>query len=176
MNDDADLVRRLQRGDDAAWSYFYDSLAGDIRGYVARLGAKSPDDVLGETMVQIVRDVGRFAGSSEDLRRWSFTIARNRTLDDGRRRARRVVETTLDPGDDVDGGEVGVDAVGPLEDGDLANLLAGLTPSQREAVWLRHVVGLSVDETATVMDKAPDAVAALTLRALRRLRRSQKKS
>jgi RNA polymerase sigma-70 factor (ECF subfamily) len=49
-------------------------------------------------------------------------------------------------------------------------MLVGLTLDQRDAVWLRHVVGLSVEETAAVMDRAADAVAALTHRALRRLR------
>jgi len=35
-------------------------LAGDLRSNIARLGALSPDDVLGETMVHLVRDIKKF--------------------------------------------------------------------------------------------------------------------
>lgn len=160
-----DLLARLRRGDDSAWSAFYDSLAGDIRAYVARIGAASPDDVLGETMVQVVRSLSTFEGTAEELRPWAFRIARNRVIDAGRRLSRRPRETALSD-------EVSPSVDGPEEQltGDLPAMLAALTVDQRDAVWLRHVVGLSVDETALVMGRAPEAVAALTHRALRRLR------
>ena len=160
-----DLLARLRRGDESAWSALYDSLAGDIRAYVARIGAASPDDVLGETMVQVVRSLSSFDGTTAELRPWVFRIARNRVIDAGRRQSRRPRETPLS---DEDASSV----EGPEEQltGDLSEMLAGLTPDQRDAVWLRHVVGLSTDDTAAVMGKAPEAVAALTHRALRRLR------
>lgn len=160
-----DIVLRLQRSDDAAWAQFYDALAGDIRAYVARIGAPSPDDVLGETMVQVVRSIAGFHGTAAELRPWTFRIARNRVIDDGRRRARRPTHAELNEAHEptVDGPEAALS-------GDLSAMLAALTTDQRDAVWLRHVVGLSVEETAAVMERAPDAVAALTHRALRRLR------
>lgn len=160
-----ELVVALKKGDDRAWATFYDSLAGEIRSYVVRIGAASADDVLGETMLQVVRDIGKFRGAAADLRPWTFRIARNRVIDAGRRRSRRPVETRLTSDADTETGDT--DAA---IDGDLPTILDHLTPDQRDAVWLRHVVGLSVDETARVMDKAPDAVAALCHRALRRLR------
>jgi RNA polymerase sigma-70 factor (ECF subfamily) len=159
------LLSPSKKGDDRAWATFYDSLAGEIRSYVVRIGAASADDVLGETMLQVVRDIGKFRGSTADLRPWTFRIARNRVIDAGRRRSRRPVETRLTSEADTE--TEGTDAT---IDGDLPTMLDHLTPDQRDAVWLRHVVGLSVDETARVMDKAPDAVAALCHRALRRLR------
>lgn len=160
-----DLVARLRRGDDEAWSRFYDSIAPDVRAYVARIGSTTPDDVLGETMLQAVRDMARFRGTANDLRAWTFRIARNRVIDAARRRARRPRETQLTGDTDV-----AVDQHEQLLGGDLPALLEQLTDDQRDAIWLRHVVGLSVEETASVMDRAPDAVAALTHRALRRLR------
>jgi RNA polymerase sigma factor (sigma-70 family) len=160
-----DLLERLRKGDDDAWARFYDAVAGDVRTYVARIGAVSPDDTLGETMVQVVRSLSGFRGTSADLRPWVFRIARNRVIDDGRRRSRRPTLTALS-----DANEPTVDGPEHALSGDLSAMLVGLTPDQRDAVWLRHVVGLSVEETATVMDRAADAVAALTHRALRRLR------
>lgn len=161
---DETLVR-LRRGDNDAWSEFYDALAGDIRAYVARIGATSPDDTLGETMVQIVRSLHQFRGSAAELRPWAFRIARNRVIDAGRRRSRRVAEVELSEANDP-----AVDGPDDTPRGDFADILSGLTTDQRDAVWLRHVVGLSVEETARVMSRAPEAVAALTHRALRRLR------
>jgi RNA polymerase sigma-70 factor (ECF subfamily) len=160
-----ELLTNLRSGDDATWVRFYDSIAGDIRAYVARIGADSPDDVVGETMVQVVRSLPRFEGTAADLRPWTFRIARNRVIDAGRRRARRPALSALDPNN-----EPTVDGPDEVLGGDLSAMLEGLTPDQRDAVWLRYVLELSVEETAAVMDRAPDAVAALTHRALRRLR------
>lgn len=161
------FVARLRAGDDAAWETFYDSIAGDLRGYLVRLGAPDPDDVLGETMVQVVRDIGRFAGTGDELRPWTFRIARNRLIDSARRRKRRPVETMLD-GDEPSTGTLDPDPASS----DLSEILDALTPDQREAVWLRYVVDLPVTEVAAIMGKAPDAVAALTHRAMARLRRT----
>lgn len=161
------FVARLRNGDDTAWESFYDSIAGDLRGYLVRLGARDPDDLLGETMVQVVRDVAAFSGTGDQLRPWAFRIARNRMIDATRRRQRRPVETTLDS-DEVLSQTPDPDTVSE----DLGVLLASLTPDQREAVWLRYVVDLPVSEVASIMGKAPDAVAALTHRAMTRLRKS----
>lgn len=160
-----DLLEHLRNGDDDAWARFYDAVAGDVRTYVSRIGAVSPDDTLGETMVQVVRSLPGFRGTSTDLRPWVFRIARNRVIDDGRRRSRRPILTALS-----DANEPTDDGPEHALSGDLSAMLVGLTTDQRDALWLRHVVGLSVEETAAVMDRTPDAVAALTHRALRRLR------
>ncbi len=160
-----DFLRHLRSGDNDAWARFYDEIAGDIRAYVARIGASSPDDALGETMVQVVRSLASFSGGAADLRPWTFRIARNRVIDEGRRRARRPALAELS-----ESHEPVADDPETLWQGELPEMLNNLTVDQRDAVWLRYVVGLSLDEAASVMDKAPDAVAALTHRALRRLR------
>lgn len=160
-----ELLHRLRSGDDAAWTQFYDEIAGDVRAYVARIGAPSPDDALGETMVQVVRSIHSFRGAAADLRPWTFRIARNRVIDEGRRRSRRPSLTELSKTNEPTSHDPE-----PVLQGQLPEMLNNLTIDQRDAVWLRHVVGLSVDETAQVMNRAPDAVAALTHRALRRLR------
>lgn len=167
MSRDADraLVRRLRDNDDTAWADLYDSLAGDLRAYVARLGSRNPDDTLGEVMVQLVRSIRSFAGSDEELRPWMFGIARHRVLDESRRRSRRPVESPL-PDDDP---------VAPLssepDPADLAGYLDLLTEDQREVVWLRYGLDFSLEEAAAIMGRDPQAVAALSYRALQRLRR-----
>ena len=91
----------------------------------------------------------------------------NRVVDDARRRRVRPVE--VDPADSDP-----VDTSAPFEMPDLqtlSTLLEALTPDQKEVLWLRFGADLSVEETARTVGKNPDAVAALTMRALRRLRK-----
>ena len=163
--DDPATLALLRSNDQAAWADFYDTVAPDLRAFIRRIGGKDPDDLLGETMVQVVRDIGRFSGSASELRAWVYGIARNRVIDEARRRKVRPVE--VEPGDSDPA------AAGEFEMPDLATLsglLDSLTTEQKEVVWLRFGADLSVEETAKVVGKNPDAVAALTLRALKRLR------
>ena len=164
---DATLLSRLQSRDSAAWTEFYDLHAADLRAFIRRIGGRDADDLLGETMVQVVRDIRRFRGTPSELRAWTFGIARNRVIDESRRRKVRPQEVEASDHD----------AVTPAQDFDmpdremLSALLDSLTPDQKEVVWLRFGADLSVDETARAVGKNPDAVAALTMRALRRLRK-----
>lgn len=166
----ADFLRLLRSGDNSAWEIFYDLLAPELRAYIARLGARDPDDVLGETMAQIVRDINKFSGAATEIRAWSFRIAHNRVIDASRRRKSRPSEVAID--DSLDS----VPSQTPLADlpdtESVSRLLHGLTADQRSVVWLRYVADLSLEETAEVVGKAPEAVAALTYRALTSLRRS----
>mgnify|MGYP003351330811 FL=1 len=166
-SEDTDVLRLLRARDQAAWADFYDRHAADVRAYIRRIGGREPDDLLGETMVQVVRDIARFTGEPSELRAWVFGIARNRVVDDARRRRVRPVE--VDPADSDP-----VDTSTPFEMPDLqtlSTLLEALTPDQKEVLWLRFGADLSVEETARTVGKNPDAVAALTMRALRRLRK-----
>jgi RNA polymerase sigma-70 factor (ECF subfamily) len=165
-----DFLDQLRRGDNAAWEIFYDQLAPELRAYIARLGARDPDDLLGETMMQIVRDINKFSGAAAEVRAWSFQIAHNRVIDASRRRKSRPSEVPID--ETLDSLPTPVQLAELPDIGTLSNLLQGLTPDQRSVVWLRYVTELTLDETAAVVGKNPEAVAALTYRALARLRRS----
>lgn len=164
------FISQLRTGDNAAWEQVYDLLAGDVRAYVSRLGSREPDDIVGETMVQLVRDISRFTGTSHELRPWAFRIAHNRVIDAARRRGARPTEVQVDPSSES------LVTPAPLTESPdldrLSELLDGLTIDQREVVWLRFGADMSLDDTATILGKSPDAVAALTHRALRTLRAS----
>ena len=93
-SEDTDVLRLLRARDQAAWADFYDRHAADVRAYIRRMGGREPDDLLGETMVQVVRDIARFTGEPSELRAWLFGIARNRVIDDARRRRRSEEHTS----------------------------------------------------------------------------------
>ena len=68
----------------------YRQRAPAVLGYLRGQRVPEPDDLLGEVFLQVARSLPRFRGDEgEDLRRWVFTIARNRVIDDARRRSRR---------------------------------------------------------------------------------------
>ena len=162
------FVTRLRSGDDRAWEELYDALAPDLRGYISRLGARDPDDVLGETMVNIVRDIQRFQGSEAELRPWAFRIAHNRVVDGARRKRSRPVEVASDTNHDS------ARFAGPLvetpDTAEISRLLDLLTDDQKTVVWLRFVADFSLADTATITSRSTEAVSALTLRGLRTLR------
>ena len=54
---------------------------------------------------------------------------------------------------------------------ELSDLLVRFSDDQREALWLRYGLDLPLAEAARIMDREPAAVAALTARAMNRLRR-----
>lgn len=163
-----DLLSQLRANSRTAWAHLYDSIAGELRAYISRLGARSPDDVLGDTMMNVVRDLPRFTGSAEELRPWIFRIAHNRVIDAARRKGSRPVEVSADFESES------FEAYAPLSStpnlAELSDILNTLTVDQRAAVWLRYVTNLSLEDTASVMGKTNEAVAALTHRALRQLR------
>lgn len=157
----------LRAGDNQAWADLYDSLAGDLRAFILRLGARDADDVLGEVMVQLVRDISKYHGDSQGLRPWTYQIARHRVIDAGRKKSRRPVETSIP--EDFSATVTATSS----ESVDLTNLAAvfsQLTIEQREVLWLRYVADMSVAETASVIQKTPEAVTAMSHRALTRLR------
>ena len=66
----------LQTGDNKAWEIVYDLLAADLLAFIRRVGGRDAEDILGETMLQMVRDIKKYSGDAAGLRPWAFRIAR----------------------------------------------------------------------------------------------------
>lgn len=143
----------------------YRRLAPAVLGYFRSRRVPDPEDLLGEVFLQVARDVRKFQGDEGDLRRWVFTIAHNRMIDDVRRRARRPALADR---------EVPDQPAPPPEasDEELMAALATLTDEQREVVTLRFVADLSIEDVARMTRRTPGAVKALQHRALANLRRA----
>lgn len=140
-------------------------MAAPVQAYLRGQGAPDPEDLLGEVFLQVARSIGGFVGGERDLRRWVFAIARNRFVDDQRRRARRPQV----------GGDVVPDrAVEPPGGGDddLRAALATLTDDQREVIGLRFVADLSLEEVAELTGRPLGAVKSMQHRALAALARA----
>ena len=143
----------------------YRELAPAVLGYLRAQRARDPEDLLGEVFLQVTRDLPRFRGDRDDLRRWVFTVARHRLVDDARRRARRLQVLDRELPD--------TPARAPAEpiDPELIAALALLTDDQREVIVLRFIADLPLEVVAGITKRRVGAVKALQHRALATLGR-----
>lgn len=146
----------------------YVALAQRVVGYLRARGVPDPEDVAGEVFLQVARDLRRFRNAQDEIavRRWVFTIARNRAIDAGRRARRRPRSS---------GAEVPDLPAAPVAeplDPVLVGALLQLTEDQREVVALRFVADLPLDEVARLTRRSVNATKALQHRALENLRQS----
>lgn len=163
-------IDQLCAGDSSAWAHLYDWLARDLRSFIRRIGGNDPDDLLSETMLNLVRDISTFTGHVSDIRPWAFRIARNRVIDAARKQHVRPQEVPLQQFDEPI--VIDVTPSGELDLGSLGLAFGQLTAEQREVLWLRYALDVSLDDTASILESTPEAVASMAYRALSRLRKS----
>jgi len=160
-------------GADWAWVRIYRDLAPAVLGYLRGRGAGDPEDLTGETFLQVVRDLPRFAGDERAFRSWVFVIAHHRLLDERRRRARRPVELTPDPPNPAGwSGDAEAEALDAVAAERVRRIIEQLGPDQRDVLLLRVLGDLTVVEVARIVGKSPGAVKALQRRALDAVRRA----
>ena len=168
----AAVLRAARTGDEWAWNALYAEFAPALLGYLRARRADHPEDVLGEVMLQIVRDLPSFDGGKGEFRAWTFTIAHHRLLDERRRGARRPAEPMPAPELERLGplGDVEEDALRALSAERVGRLLAKLSPDQQNVILLRLLGDLTFEQVAEVIGKTPGAVKALQRRALEGIR------
>ena len=171
------VLAAAQEGAEWAWQRLYGEYAPPLLGYLRARGAADPEDLLGEVFLEVAQRVASFQGGESGFRSWVFTIAHSRLVDDRRRRSRRS-EVPLEESVDrpAPEGQPEEAAMADAEAARVAELLAGLTPDQREVVLLRVFGGLSLEEVASVLGKPLTAVKSLQHRAFGALRRKARKA
>jgi RNA polymerase sigma-70 factor, ECF subfamily len=169
----AAVLRAARRGEDWAWRALYAELAPGLLAYLRARRADQPEDLLGEVMLQIVRDLPSFDGGKPEFRAWAFTISHHRLLDERRRSARRPVEPLPAPELERLGplGDTEEDAQRALSAERVGRLLAQLSPDQQNVILLRVLGELSIEQVAEVIGKTPGAVKALQHRGFEAIRR-----
>ena len=143
----------------------YDQLAPAVRGYFRGRGGGDPDDLTGDVFVNVTRGIGGFRGDAAALRRWVFTIAHNRLVDELRRAGHDPHVWTGDPPESASAEA----AVAGVADEELLAALAQLGDDQREVVVLRFVADLPLKDVARIVGKGSGAVKMLQARGLARL-------
>ncbi len=186
MEEDAELVRRLQAGDEEAFvsivERFHPAMVALAMNFVPSRAVA--EEVVQETWLGLVRGIDRFQGRSS-LKTWLFRILVNRARTAGQRERRASPEpgrwpavhpsrfgadgTWSDPpaawADDVDDRLAAHQVVERLP-----SMLAQLPASQRQVVVLRDVEGLSSGEVCEILDISDANERVLLHRARSRLR------
>jgi RNA polymerase sigma-70 factor (ECF subfamily) len=169
----------------------YDVLAKQVESRLPpRLQAtQAVEDILQVTFCQAFRDISRFEPrGNSGFGNWLSAIAENRLLDaikqhDAAKRGgegRQVQEPARDDSrvlpllDWIVSQEKSPSSVIARNEAlqALHIALAGLATDQREAIRLRHLEGKSLEETAAVMGRTPDAVRGLVHRGKQQLQQS----
>ncbi|KAB2362686.1 MULTISPECIES: sigma-70 family RNA polymerase sigma factor [Actinomadura] len=168
------LVLRAREGDAEAFGSLYDHYVELVYRYVYyRVGVHSlTEDLTSETFLRALRRIRDFRWQGKDFGAWLVTIARNLVADHFKSGRYRLEVCTADPVEPERAQEGPERAV--LDAMTHRTLLAAvrrLGSEQQECVVLRFMHGLSVAETALIMDKKSGAIKALQYRAVRSLAR-----
>ena len=167
------LLQRARKGSGRALREIYDSLNGEVAGYLRVRGATDVGVATNEVFHRAFSRLDRFKGTESGFRSWVFKIAHNLLIDEHRKRIRRpnVASDISAERHDATGGDVEAEAMKRLNTEDVAALLEQLTPSQRDVMHLRLIAGLTLAETADVLGRPLGAVKSLQHRAVDALRR-----
>ncbi len=162
---------RLRKLDPAAIGAAHKRYYGELYRYATyRLG--DPDlaeDLASEAFLRLLDSLQRQKGPLQNLRAWLFGTLSNMIHDHYRRSYRHpagnLAEDILDPAPGPAGQTEKRDQLRAV-----AQAMRSLTAEQQHVLSLRFGSQLSIEETARLMGKKPNAVKALQFRALRALR------
>jgi RNA polymerase sigma-70 factor (ECF subfamily) len=147
MPDDAELLRRIARGDRAAFDALVARHARYLHGVAHALVGNSADaeDLVQETLIAVLN--GKFRGESS-VRTWMVRILVNRAGMLKRSRRRKGPHVAMDdaPPMQTASGVAGMDA--KL---DLSAMLAALSPEHRAVIVLRELEQMSYEEMADAL-------------------------
>jgi RNA polymerase sigma-70 factor, ECF subfamily len=166
------LVKAAQDGDMVAFGELFDRYYDVVFRYVLfRTSDRTlAEDLTQETFVRALRRISSVSYQGRDIGAWFVTIARNLIFDHVKSSRYRLEQTTsemIELSPSTGGPEQEV-LSGATND-ELLRCVRKLNPDQQECIQLRFLQGLSVAETAEIMDRNEGAVKALQHRAVRRL-------
>ena len=165
------VLMAAQRGSETAFSRLWRDSNPALLRYLRVIAPEFAEDVAADTWLHVVRGFAAFRGDEQAWRAWLFTTARRRTIDEGRRRARRPVRPLeeLLPGQlpaSPDTADLAVEQMGTRS---AMALVARLPPHQAEVIMLRVVAGLDTETVAQLIRRTPGAVRVAAHRGLRRM-------
>jgi RNA polymerase sigma factor (sigma-70 family) len=173
LGDFGATLSAARAGAEWAWRELYRGTAGPVERFLRARGVRDPDDVLGDTFLNVVRGIDRFDGDEIEFRAWVFAIARNTAIDRARWLDRRPSIPSAH--DDLASlgpvGDAEADAMDGIALEHVRRVLDRLTPDQRDVLLLRIVGGLTIEQIASVVGRSGSAVKMLQARGVAAIRR-----
>ena len=171
MQDDAELLRQIGRGEQSALTALMDRHGSYLYGVARALAsnAADADDLIQETLLGVLKS--KFRGESS-VRTWLVRILINQAAMLRRSRARRGGDAKEVPAE-----EANIESKAPpVELGvaaklDLTAMLEALSPEHRAVIVLRELEGMSYEEMSRALDVPRGTVESRLHRAREELRR-----
>jgi RNA polymerase sigma-70 factor, ECF subfamily len=167
------LVERAQRGDRAALEDLYLIHFDRIYSYLhMSVGSRhDAEDLTTQTFVKMLESIGRFRWRSVPFSAWLFRIAHNLAMDHFRSRRRWQPEEEIPEPAGAEENSAEEQALASIGDASLLELIARLSPEQRQVLTLKFVFRFSNGEAAAILGKTEGAVKSLQHRALASLQK-----
>ncbi|RIK41190.1 MAG: RNA polymerase subunit sigma-70 [Chloroflexi bacterium] len=180
--DEATLVSLLQRAQQLADPQAFDGLyllyADRVYRFLAvRLGnAEVAEEVTAQVFLRLIEKIDRYQLAPKDnaaiFTAWLYRLAYNKMVDVLRRQKHHQQVSIQVAAEVVPQGQLMSEIVEErIEFEQVMEKLQLLNEPQRQVILLRFVEGLSIAETAQIMDKSEGAIKALQHRSLESLRR-----
>lgn len=165
---DADLLKRLQGGDNGAWTSVTRDYAPRLYNYLRQNlpTADDAEDALSETMAAAVRAIANFDGRAA-LSTFLYAIAFRKVADFWRRTPHTM---SLDGGGERDSAQYTIEDPDVGQRLEFEEALNSLPELSRQVLLLRYQVGLGVDEIAEVVSRSYKGTESLLSRARTQLR------
>lgn len=147
MQQDAELIARLRRGEESAVAELYDRYSGIVYSVALRVLADTTaaEDILQEVFLQLWRDPERFDSRRGSLGAWLAVMSRNRAIDVVRkRRPASTLEDVVIPLECNLENEVAIKQLS----GRARAALQQIPPEQRSALEMAFFQGLTHSEIA----------------------------
>lgn len=168
-----DLLARTARQDRAAFAHLYQATSAKLFGIIVRI-LKRPDladEVLQEVFVKIWDRAGDFDPRVASPITWMAAIARNRALDEIRRKRPESIEDHPELLEMASADASALTNVMRAEDGRrLADCLSRLDAPRRQMVVLAYCEGLSRDELAEKYGQPANTIKTWLRRSLAQLK------
>jgi len=148
----------------------YRELAPRVLGYLRSHGVDDPEAATDDVFLALHRRFDSIEGGDAGVRTLTFSIAHARLVDYHRAHARRPIHVSFEAHEDPRRSASAEDVAIDLAGGTATALLAHLGSAQQEVISLRVIAGLSLEETAQVMDRSVGSIKQLQRRALESLR------
>jgi RNA polymerase sigma-70 factor (ECF subfamily) len=163
-------VKKAARGDEEAAGLLFDHYYPRVLRYAtARLSRRQDaEDVAGETFARVLKRLDNFRWKGAGFEAWLFRIAYNLIVDQYRGSGR---EELVDTGEEVEHDNPEKAVLRSEISDELNEMMATLSPDQREVLLLRFAAGLDTDEICHVMGRNANAIRQLQFRALDTMRR-----
>jgi len=152
------------------FSAAYRELSPRVLGYLRSHGVDDPESATDDVFLALHRRFASIEGGDDGMRTLTFSIAHARLVDFHRAQARRPsqvpFEARHDPRHAASAEDTAIEGLG----GGAMGMLSRLGEDQRQVISLRVIAGLSLEETAQVMDRSVGSIKQLQRRGLETLR------